>query len=91
MSCGLARGGRRNRTRVGLRARGRRAGAEQWRAGELRPCSRRASRSRREARRTAGGGRWSGSVLRGQAGEQTGAAPAGAVDGTAPGRAAAAG
>jgi hypothetical protein len=38
-----------------------------------------------------GGGRWSGSALRGQVGEQTGAAPADAVGGTAPGRATAAG
>jgi len=59
-------------TSVGRRARGQR----------LR--SRRASRSRREAGRAAGGGRWSGSVLRGRAGERTGVAPAGAAgDGAA--------
>jgi len=39
----------------------------------------------------AGGGRWSGSALRGRSGERTGAAPVGATDGAAPGRAAAAG
>jgi len=86
VSCGRARGGRRSRTRVGRRARGRRraerqAVAEQRRSGELQP------RSRREVRRAAGGGRWSGSALRGRVGERTGAAPA---DGAAPGRAAAA-
>jgi len=43
----------------------------QWRSGELRP------RSRWEARRAAGGGRWSGSALQGRAGEQTGVASAG--------------
>jgi len=46
----------------------RRAVAEQRRPGELRPRSRRASHSRREARRASGGGRWSGSALRGRTG-----------------------
>jgi len=82
VSCGRARGGRRSRMRVGRRARGwRRTG--RW-PGELRP------RSRREARRAVDGGRWSGSALRGRAGERTGAASAGAADGAAPGRAVAA-
>jgi len=57
--------------------------AEQWRPVKLWP------RSRREAHRATGGGRWSGSALRGQAGKRTGAAPAGAAGGAAPGRAAA--
>jgi len=70
---------------------GRRAVAEQRRPGELRPSSRRMSHSRREARQATGGGRWSGSALRGRAGERADAAPAGEAGGAAPGRAAAAG
>jgi len=41
-------------------------------------------------RQAAGGGRWSGTALRGRVGERTGAALAGAAGGAAPARAAAA-
>ena len=69
-------------TGVVHRAHGRRR-AGRW-PGELR------SRSQWEARRAAGAGRWSGSVLRGRAGERASVAPAGAAGGAAPGWAAAA-